>query len=131
MIEDGVEDLPLAGRDGPASAGRRREEGLKDLPLSIGQVGVVGAPGLGGRSARRTLWLDLARHRRGGLPGVSATDPSTSASMKSDGRKFSQTSQISKSPLRQEGTHGRSFLGFGKRFWGGTWSSVTGPISPQ
>ena len=89
VVEDGVEDLAKVSGAGPASAGWGRKEGLEDLPLSVGEVGVVGASGLGSLGPWRTLELDFAGHGGEGLPRMIAIDPSTSAPMRSDDKDFS------------------------------------------
>ena len=53
VIEDGVEDLSHVGSAGPSAAGRGREQGPEDVPLGVGEVGVVGGAGLGGGTTRR------------------------------------------------------------------------------
>jgi hypothetical protein len=64
VVENGVEDLSHVSGAGPSAAGRRWEQGSEDVPLGVGEVGIVGGARLGGGGARGP-WSGLgARHGR-------------------------------------------------------------------
>ena len=60
VVEDGVEDLSHVGGAWPSAAGRRWEQGSENVPLGVGQVGLIGASRLRGRSPRRAGRLRLS-----------------------------------------------------------------------
>jgi len=68
-VEDRVEDFADVRLAGPASARRRGQQGPDDLPLGIGQVGLVGVRDwvVGVRGGRCGLWARGMEQRWEGI----------------------------------------------------------------
>ncbi len=76
LVEDGVEHLTQVGFARPAAAGRRGQQRPENLPLDIGQIGVVEASGLGRGGAWRSWGLAGAGAHDGRFQRWSSRGPS-------------------------------------------------------